>query len=112
VVASRASTRQYHVPFPSVTDQLVPVCQLDEDFIVENEELLLTCTIYWIEPPLGFVDGFHWRPIEQPEYDEQLASGSAVSTGVVGGELEVFVSMKESVADQADTSVVVTESRA
>jgi hypothetical protein len=43
---SRASTRQYQVPFPSVADQLVPVCQLELDLIVEKEEPLLTCTRY------------------------------------------------------------------
>jgi len=42
--ASLAITRQYQVPLASVTDQLVPVCQLEVDLIVEKEELLLTCT--------------------------------------------------------------------
>lgn len=43
---SRASTLQYQVPFVSVVDQLVPVCQLEMDLIVEKDELLLTCTRY------------------------------------------------------------------
>lgn len=67
LTASRAWTRQYQVPLGSVAFQLVPVCQDDWVLIVENEELLLTCTRYCIEPPLGFVEGLHERPIEQPE---------------------------------------------
>lgn len=34
--ASRASTRQYQVPFPNFTDQLVPDIQLDADLIEEK----------------------------------------------------------------------------
>lgn len=34
--ASRASTRQYQVPFASVTDQFVPVIQFEVDLIVEK----------------------------------------------------------------------------
>ena len=113
VVASRASTRQYQVPFGSVAVQLVPACQLDEVLIVENDELLLTCTRYWIEPPLGFVDGFHWSPIAHPEYEEQEPSGSATRTGAVGGLVLVGAdSVKLPAADQAEILVVVTESRA
>lgn len=44
--ASRASTLQYQVPLASVTDLSVLVCHLDAYFIVEKEELLLTCTRY------------------------------------------------------------------
>jgi hypothetical protein len=66
--------------------------------------------MYWIEPPLGFVEAFHWRPIEQPEYDEQLASGSATSTGAVGGDGSEIV--KEQYVDQGDTRDVFFESRA
>lgn len=110
--ASRASTRQYHVPLASVTDLLVPVCQLEVYLIVEKDELLLTCTRYCTDPPLGFVDGFHARPIEQPEYEEQDPSGSAITTGAVGGAVEEALdNMKVSDADQDETSEVFTESR-
>lgn len=66
VVAFRACTRQYQVPLPRVADQLVPEIQLEVDFIVEKEELLLTCTRYWSEPPLGLTDVFHCRLVGQP----------------------------------------------
>ena len=88
----------------------MPVCQLELDFIVEKVELLLTCTRYWTEPPFGFVDGFHWRPIEQPEYEEQEASGSAISTGAVGGDGGEIV--KKQNVDHGETSEVFLESRA
>ena len=42
VVALRAWTRQYQVPFPRVAVQLVPEIQLEVVFIVVNVELLLT----------------------------------------------------------------------
>lgn len=66
-----------------------------------------------MDPPRGFVDGFHWRPIEQPEYEEQYPSGSAIKTGAVGGEVEEKLdTTKVSDTDHAETSEVFTESRA
>lgn len=68
VAALRAWTRQYQVPFPRVAVQLVPEIQLEVVFIVEKEELLLlTCTRYWREPPLGLTEASHCRLNEQPE---------------------------------------------
>lgn len=112
VVAFRAWTRQYQVPRARVADQLVPEIQFEVDFMVENEELLLTCTIYWSEPPLGLEEAFHCRPIEQPEVLEQELSGSAMSTGADGGVVDDAVNVKELVPDQADTRDVFTASRA
>lgn len=66
VVAFRAWTRQYQVPLPRVGDQLVPEIQPEVDFIVENEELLLTCMRYCREPPLGLAEAFHCRLVWQP----------------------------------------------
>ena len=113
VVAFRAWTRQYQVPRTRVGDQLVPEIQFEVALIVENEELLLTCTRYWRELPLGLEEAFHCSPIEHPEYLEQELSGSAMRTGadgnVVGG---VDDKVNELAADHADTSEVLTESRA
>ena len=60
------------------------------------------------------VDAFHCNAIPQPELEEQLPSGSATSTGAVGGFVLVPLPVitKVSTVDHADTSVVVTESRA
>lgn len=58
------------------------------------------------------MDGFHARLIEQPEYEEQYPSGSAITTGAVGGSVETVPdTVKLSDADQDETSEVFTASR-
>lgn len=113
VVAFRAWTRQYQVPFPRVADQLVPEIQFEVDFIDEKEELLLTCTRYWMEPPLGLTEAFHCRLIGQPEYEEQELLLFAMSTGADGGVADDGGDkVKELAADHVDISEVLTASRA
>ena len=113
VVELRALTRQYQVPLPRVAVQLVPDIQFEDVFIVENEELLLTCTRYWTEPPPGLTDAFHLSPIGQPEYEEQELRPFAISSGADGAEPDgVADKVKELAADHADTSEVSTASRA
>lgn len=81
--------------------------------MVEKEELELTCTEYWIAFVLVVVEGFHCRLVEQPEDVEQEPSGSAITTGVVGGVVETAPdTVKLSVADIAEICWIATESRA
>lgn len=68
----------------------------------------LTCMEYCTPLPLGFVEGFHCSWI--PQDPEQLPSDSAISTGMEGGAVDDKV--KKSAVDQAETVVVVRESRA
>ena len=112
-MASLAWTRQYQVPLGNVAVQLVPVRQLDWVLIEEKDELLLTCTRYSVVPPLGLVEAYQLRPIEQPEEEEHLPSGSALRTGAVGGLIVVGAeTVKLSTADQEETSDVLDALRA
>jgi len=75
---------------------------------VAKEMSELTCTEYWTAFVLELVDGFHCSWIAQDP--EQMASGSVISTGLVGG--AVGDKVKESDVAQAETVVVLRESRA
>jgi hypothetical protein len=67
-----------------VTGQLVPEIHPDVYFTVENDELVLTWTRYWVEPPgLVFVDAFQLRVTAQVV--EQLPLETDLSVGAVGG---------------------------
>ena len=79
---------------------------------MEKEELELTCTEYCTPFPFELVDAFHCSCI--PQDPEQLPFGSAINTGTVGPLAGGGVDdrAKDPAVDQAETIVVLTESRA
>lgn len=109
--ASRACTRQYQVPVPSVGVQEVPLIQPDEELTDEKALLELTCTEYCTPFPFELLDGFHNSWI--PQDPVQVPSVSAISTGTVGPLEDGGVDdrVKEPAVDQSETVVVFKESR-
>lgn len=89
----------------------MPLIQPEEAAVELNDELLLTWTEYSTVPPVA-EEAFQASEMSQEEL-EQMLSASATSTGTVG---VVGVTgadkMKLSTVDQAETLLVVTESRA
>lgn len=76
--------------------------------MVANVELELTCTLYWTALLLEFVDLFQVNVLAHAP-EEQVLLALWTSTGMLGGALS---SAKLPNADQAETLLVVLESRA
>lgn len=76
--------------------------------MVAKEELELTSTEYWTALLLEFVDLFQ-ASVMAHALEEQELLVSWISTGMLGG---VLRSTKSPAADQAETLLVVIESRA
>ena len=90
-------------------DQLVPLIQPELAVMLENEELVLTWTWYWML--LAPVEAL--QVIGTGQDEAQVLGVTVFRAGVVGAvAVAVLESLKVPVCDQADTSVVATLSRA